>query len=343
MPESWGSFLRLRVALDVSKPLLRALKIRTVLGDEHLVAFTYERLPNFYYLCGRLGHISKWCESRFQDGFVNPIEESSFEPWLRATSGLASRNRAQQYINGYPQLQDCRPRLTARSTPLGHPYPLIDLERTSGGLALFGRNLSRFNCNPFLVWFEYPLERLQQGNCLSPYLFLLCTESFSSLFHQIESCGVVQGVSVCRGAPTISHLLFVDIMVFCPTNEDTVQHVQGILVAYKYGSGQEINFMKSSVAFSRNTPPDVQRHLVDLLGIRLENKYKKYLGLPAMAFCSKKRCSLCLRIEFREGLLGGTKEHCLKLAKVFLFSRSCRQPIVCNSCFRLPKTLLEEF
>ncbi|KAK4381260.1 hypothetical protein Sango_2985900 [Sesamum angolense] len=45
--EVWGSYVRVRVALDVTKPLKRALKIHTVLGDEQLISFTYERLPNF--------------------------------------------------------------------------------------------------------------------------------------------------------------------------------------------------------------------------------------------------------------------------------------------------------
>ncbi|KAL0458784.1 UNVERIFIED_CONTAM: hypothetical protein Slati_0505600 [Sesamum latifolium] len=49
-PESCGSFMRLRVAIDVMKPLPRALKLRT-LGDEQIVTFTYERLPNICYMC----------------------------------------------------------------------------------------------------------------------------------------------------------------------------------------------------------------------------------------------------------------------------------------------------
>ncbi|KAK4431222.1 hypothetical protein Salat_0884300 [Sesamum alatum] len=32
------------------------------MGDEHLVYFTYKQLPNFGYLCGRLGLIAKYCE-----------------------------------------------------------------------------------------------------------------------------------------------------------------------------------------------------------------------------------------------------------------------------------------
>ncbi|KAL0456756.1 UNVERIFIED_CONTAM: hypothetical protein Slati_1014800 [Sesamum latifolium] len=70
--EVWGSSVRIPVALDMTKALKRALKIRTVMGDEHLISFTYERLPNFCYLCGCLGHQSRQCELEFQDGFSDP-------------------------------------------------------------------------------------------------------------------------------------------------------------------------------------------------------------------------------------------------------------------------------
>ncbi|KAK4415825.1 hypothetical protein Salat_2689900 [Sesamum alatum] len=53
----------------------RALKIRTVLGDEQLISFTYERLPNF---CRRLGHLSRLCELQFQEGFCDPGDNPPF-------------------------------------------------------------------------------------------------------------------------------------------------------------------------------------------------------------------------------------------------------------------------
>ncbi|KAL0430337.1 UNVERIFIED_CONTAM: hypothetical protein Sradi_0659700 [Sesamum radiatum] len=68
----WGSSMRLRVSLDVSKPLRRVLKLRTTLGDEQLLSFTYEKLPNFCYICGCLGHLSKFCELRFSENFIDP-------------------------------------------------------------------------------------------------------------------------------------------------------------------------------------------------------------------------------------------------------------------------------
>ncbi|KAL0413246.1 UNVERIFIED_CONTAM: Peptide-N(4)-(N-acetyl-beta-glucosaminyl)asparagine amidase [Sesamum radiatum] len=78
----WGSSLRIRVAVNVTKPLKRAMKIRTVLGDEQLVRFTYERLPNFCYFCGHLGHTTHSWE--LQMPTVSSTRET-IPLWRRAT------------------------------------------------------------------------------------------------------------------------------------------------------------------------------------------------------------------------------------------------------------------
>ncbi|KAL0448722.1 UNVERIFIED_CONTAM: hypothetical protein Slati_1428600 [Sesamum latifolium] len=60
--QSWGSVLRIRVGIDVQKLLRRVLKLCTMLSAESLISFAYERLPNFYYWCGKIGHIMKFCK-----------------------------------------------------------------------------------------------------------------------------------------------------------------------------------------------------------------------------------------------------------------------------------------
>ncbi|KAL0403884.1 UNVERIFIED_CONTAM: hypothetical protein Sradi_2029200 [Sesamum radiatum] len=83
----------MRVALDITKPLSRALKIRTVLGDEQLISFTYEHLPNFCYLCGCLGHLSRQCELQLQPDFKDPGLNTPFGGWLQAAAPAFTRRR----------------------------------------------------------------------------------------------------------------------------------------------------------------------------------------------------------------------------------------------------------
>ncbi|KAK4438487.1 hypothetical protein Salat_0183000 [Sesamum alatum] len=69
----WLDSIRVRLLLNVDSPLHRALKVRSELGDEVLARFTYKRLPNFCYICGRLGHICRFCPRLFEEGFVDPV------------------------------------------------------------------------------------------------------------------------------------------------------------------------------------------------------------------------------------------------------------------------------
>ncbi|KAL0436252.1 UNVERIFIED_CONTAM: hypothetical protein Sradi_0333100 [Sesamum radiatum] len=89
----WGSAVRIRVALDITKPLKRALKLRTTFGDEQLISFTYDRLPNFCYLCGCLGHLARQCDLQVQEGFQDLGQNTPFGPWLRAQPLSSNRLR----------------------------------------------------------------------------------------------------------------------------------------------------------------------------------------------------------------------------------------------------------
>ncbi|KAL0388103.1 UNVERIFIED_CONTAM: putative mitochondrial protein [Sesamum radiatum] len=190
-----------------------------------------------------------------------------------------------------------------------------------------------------------PQRGLRQGDPLSPYLFLLCTESLSALFRMAAERGTIPGVAVCRGAPRISHLLFADdTMVFCPVNVSTIQHVRQVLDQYKIASGQEINLHKSSAAFSRNTPLGTRQHLASILGVRLENKHEVYLGLPAVAFRSKRALFAALKDRIWKRIQGWHEKLLSQAGKAVLIQAVVQAiPSYAMSCFRLPKMLLVEF
>lgn len=55
-----------------------------------------------------------------------------------------------------------------------------------------------------------PTKGLHQGDPLSPYLFLLCAEGLSTLIKKATADGLLEGISVSKGGPCLSHLFFTD-------------------------------------------------------------------------------------------------------------------------------------
>ncbi|KAL0457897.1 UNVERIFIED_CONTAM: putative mitochondrial protein [Sesamum latifolium] len=137
--------------------------------------------------------------------------------------------------------------------------------------------------------FLTPQRGLRQGDPLSPYLYLICTEALSSLLYRAEEHEELRGVVVCRTAPKISHLLFADdTLISCSTTRNSMRCVLRILETYEKAAGQKVNVQKSSVAFSPNTPDSLKQEIATEMGVNLETKHEKYLGLPSVIDKKKK-------------------------------------------------------
>lgn len=58
----FGRYRRVKVMLDITKPLRRYRKVRDRKGNDLQVDFAYERLPFFCLACGVMGHSEKDCQ-----------------------------------------------------------------------------------------------------------------------------------------------------------------------------------------------------------------------------------------------------------------------------------------
>ena len=88
----------------------------------------------------------------------------------------------------------------------------------------------------------HPTRGIRQGDPLSPYLFLFCTEGLHSLLQHSANSGQIRGVSICKKGPWLTHLFFADdSLLFYRSSTTECLKIQDILGSYKRASGQQLN------------------------------------------------------------------------------------------------------
>ena len=189
-----------------------------------------------------------------------------------------------------------------------------------------------------------PSRDLRQGDPLSPYLFLLCADGFSSLIIKAVRNQMLSGLSIYRGCPKITHLFFADdSLLFCKANSQECQQLIEILCLYEAASGQKINADKSSVFYSANTLEEKKNEILEILGPMQDSRYGKYLGLPSII--GKSKNEVFAKIKERVGRkLAGWKEKILSIGGRETLIKAVVQaiPTYAMSCFQLPKGLCDD-
>lgn len=90
--------------------------------------------------------------------------------------------------------------------------------------------------------FFYPSKGLHQGDPISPYLFLLCAEGLNALLARASKTKTIQGLSISRGGPKLTHLFFAnDSVLFCRANMQECNVIMDILKKYERASEQQVN------------------------------------------------------------------------------------------------------
>lgn len=83
-----------------------------------------------------------------------------------------------------------------------------------------------------------PSRGLRQGDHLSPYLFLFCAERLNTLLRNATVGGAIQGFSICRNGPKLTHLFFAeDCLILCRSNLEEGNRIQELLAYYEDTSG----------------------------------------------------------------------------------------------------------
>ena len=190
----------------------------------------------------------------------------------------------------------------------------------------------------------HPSRGIRQGDPLSPYLFLLCAEGFSALLDQAESEGRIKRVSICRGAPKVTNLMFADdSLLFCQATQTEGETIAQILQTYERASGQSINLDKSSVYFSSNTSDSQKQQIMRILGVKEVNRIETYLGLPTLVGRAKYHTFSYLKDRIWKKLQGWKGLVLSKASKEILIKAVAQSiPTYTMSVFQLPLKLCDE-
>lgn len=135
--------------------------------------------------------------------------------------------------------------------------------------------------NDHLSEIIYPGRGLRQGDPLSPYLFIICSNWLSWKISQQQELRKYDGIKICRGAPPITHLFFADdSLLFFKTSQRSIDTVGRILSEYETISGPKINYDKSEICLSRNIELHESMAITNFLRVKRVDHHGNYLGLP---------------------------------------------------------------
>ncbi|CAL1356487.1 unnamed protein product [Linum trigynum] len=187
----------------------------------------------------------------------------------------------------------------------------------------------------------HPQRGLRQGDPLSPLLFAIYTEAFSSLIENFIRNSSLHGLRIHREAPLISHLFFADnSYLFLRASSTECVRLIEILHEYEVVSGQRVNLQKSVVTFSANVLELEATRLAGLLGVSAIGVHDRYLGLPSQVHRSKIQTfryiedSLANRIRHWK-----SKNMSLAAKEVVIKAVGTATPVFAMSCFRLTSNL----
>lgn len=126
-----------------------------------------------------------------------------------------------------------------------------------------------------------PSRGLRQGDPISPYIFILCSEVLSKLILRFCNEDKVKGIKLNWYGPEISHHLFDDDLILY--GWANVKVAKGMLNCLNNSwSGQKVNNTKSSIYLSKNTYRTMAISMNSFFGYQRLKESSKHLGLPIL-------------------------------------------------------------
>lgn len=133
--------------------------------------------------------------------------------------------------------------------------------------------------NGSLVEHFHGFRGLQQGDPLSPFLFLVVAEVVGALISKAFLGGLIGGFEVRPNGLKVSHLQFAnDTLIMCRASKDQVKYLRCVVRCFEVVLGLKVNLNKSKI-FGVGHVNNLGR-LADCLGCLVGPLPTTYLGLP---------------------------------------------------------------
>ncbi|GKB93516.1 putative RNA-directed DNA polymerase, eukaryota, reverse transcriptase zinc-binding domain protein [Tanacetum coccineum] len=130
---------------------------------------------------------------------------------------------------------------------------------------------------------------LRQGDPLSPLLFILVMEGLHVITCKSVDLGLFRGVLNGRYNLSISHLMYVDDVIFLGEwSQSNIQNLLCMLRCFFLVSGLKINVQKSNIS-GVSVPDEDAADMAKIVGCGVANFPLKYLGVPVG--CNMSRCA----------------------------------------------------
>uniref|UniRef100_A0A803MDE5 CCHC-type domain-containing protein n=1 Tax=Chenopodium quinoa TaxID=63459 RepID=A0A803MDE5_CHEQI len=170
--------MRVKVQVNIAKPLRRGMKVAVESGCTKWIGFKYERLGDFCYYCGQIGHTDKDCEEKeggvgespvvFQYGpfltaspYRSKVSEIGREKEKKWFEHLNSKGRVQRSDYNDPKAIRLGPPGAARKlllSPQGAPHDTTPKPRTSCLKAVASDGDGKMVLRPVSVQAEFMRE-----------------------------------------------------------------------------------------------------------------------------------------------------------------------------------------
>ncbi|KAK2417953.1 hypothetical protein QL285_040194 [Trifolium repens] len=184
--------------------------------------------------------------------------------------------------------------------------------------------------------FFTPQCGVRQGDPMSPYLFVLCMDKLSHLIAEAIEEGRWKPMRAGKNGPPISHLMFVDdLLLFGQATGENMTAVMEVLNQFCTMSGQQVNYDKSAIFFSRNVAAVRRVTLSTKSGLKETMNLGNYLGVPALGR-SPRIHDFQYLIEKVKTRLAGWKAKQLSLAGRITLAKSVIQAIPIYPMMSMP-------